>query len=226
MIEIKDLSIMAGSFKLSNINISIPTGKYGVLLGKTGSGKTTLMESLCGLKKIKSGTVIINDKDITHLRPAERGIGFVPQDGALFSTLSVYNNIVFSLKLRNWSNEDMRQRVEELSTLLKIEDLLKRSVQNLSGGEKQRVSLARAIASFPDVLCLDEPLSALDQDTHGEVCGLLKSIQQYTNTTIIHITHNPLETEMLADLTYQIQGSEINLTYEKSASKYLAKGVV
>lgn len=215
MIEIKDLSIGAGAFTLSNINMVIPTGKYGVLLGKTGSGKTTLMESLCGLKKIKSGAININNAEITHLRPAERGIGFVPQDGALFSTMSVYKNIIFSLKLRNWSKNDIDKRVEELSSLLKIENLLNRSVQNLSGGEKQRVSLARAIASFPDVLCLDEPLSALDQDTHGEVCDMLKKIQLFTNTTIIHITHNPLEVELLSDLTYQIQGSEVKLIFDR-----------
>jgi len=216
MIELIHFEVVAGTFRLSDINMAIPSGKYGMLLGKTGSGKTTIMESICGLKKNSFGSVLINNTNVTYKRPAERGIGFVPQDGALFSTMSVYENIVFSLKLRKWSTKEMEHRVKELGGLLKISSLLNRSVVNLSGGERQRVSLARALAFFPEVLCLDEPLSALDQETHKEICDLLKKIQHLTKTTIIHITHNPTEVELLSDLTYQIQGSEVKLIFDRS----------
>jgi molybdate/tungstate transport system ATP-binding protein len=219
MIELFDYSVEAGTFKLTGINLVVPTGKYCILLGKTGSGKTTIMESICGLKKSKGGTILINNENVTDKRPAERGIGFVPQDGALFSTMSVYNNIIFSLKLRKWTIVEMDNRVKELSELLKIENILKRSVDNLSGGERQRVSLARALAFFPEVLCLDEPLSALDQETHKEICDMLKKVQHFTNTTILHITHNPIEVELLSDLTYQIQSSEVKLIYDRSQPK-------
>lgn len=219
MIELINYTVQAGAFILEDIDLVIPTGKYGMLLGKTGSGKTTIIESICGLKKALSGSILINGEDLTDKRPAERGIGFVPQDGALFSTKSVYENIVFSLRIRHWSKDEIAQRVNELSSLLKIEQLLNRSVINLSGGERQRVSLARALAFFPDVLCLDEPLSALDQEIHHEICLLLKSIQQHTNTTIIHITHNSQEVELLSDITYQIQGSEVKLIYDRTQDK-------
>jgi len=221
MIELIQFEVAAGSFRLSDINMVIPSGKYGMLLGKTGSGKTTIMESICGLKKSNFGSVLINNINVTYKRPAERGIGFVPQDGALFSTMSVYENIVFSLKLRKWSTKEMEHRVGELGELLKISSLLNRSVVNLSGGERQRVSLARALAFFPEVLCLDEPLSALDQETHKEICDLLKKIQHLTKTTIIHITHNPIEVELLSDLTYQIQGSDVKLIFDRSKNKLM-----
>ena len=192
-----------------NTYLFIPTGKYGILLGKTGSGKTTIMESICGLRTIKSGKIYINDQNVTQKRPAERGIGFVPQDGALFVTKTVYENISFSLKLRKWSKSEIETRVSEMAELLQIKHLLQRGVYHLSGGEKQRVSIARALAFFPSILCLDEPLSALDSETHRDICQLLKNMQIATNSTVIHITHNPLEANFLSDITYEIQPSGV-----------------
>lgn len=212
MIELIDVSVKAGKFELRDINMTIPTNKYGMLVGKTGSGKTTILEAICGLKKVTKGKILINGTDATYLRPAERGIGFVPQDGALFETKTVFENIAFSLRLRKWSKTQIGERVQELSKFLKIENILTRSTHFLSGGERQRVSLARALAFSPSVLCLDEPLSALDPETHREICTLLKNIQNITGATILHITHNQNEIRTLADLCYQIREHAVILT--------------
>lgn len=209
MIEIKNASFAAGSFKLSGVNIEIPTGKYAVLIGKTGCGKTTILETVCGLKPIVSGTILIDNKDVSKLKASQRNIGFVPQDSSLFTNLSVFDNIAFSLKIRAWTEKEIKTRVTELAELLKIQNLLNRGCTHLSGGEKQRVALARALAFYPSAICLDEPLSALDEDTHSEICNLLKKVQNISNVSILHITHNKKEVEWLADITYKISENQV-----------------
>ncbi|PCJ52154.1 MAG: ABC transporter ATP-binding protein [Planctomycetota bacterium] len=209
MIELIDVTVSAGKFQLTNINLSIPDNQYGILLGRTGSGKTTIMETICGLKKTTKGTILIDGQDITQLKPAERGVGFVPQDGALFDQFNVFDNLAFSLKIRKWKKSEINERVCELAELLGIESLLNRNTTNLSGGEKQRVSLGRALAFFPSVLCFDEPLSALDEETHDDMCHLLKNAQQYSNASVLHISHNPKEHQRLADLTFEIKDGNV-----------------
>ncbi len=182
MIQVEDLATRAGDFALDNISFSIPSAHYGVLMGKTGSGKTTVLEAICGLKRVLGGRIILEGDDVTHLKPAERGIGFVPQDGALFSTMSVRDHLAFSLVIRKWPRAEIDARVTELAKLLGIEHLLARRPHGLSGGERQRVSLGRALASRPHVLCLDEPLSALDDETREEMYGLLRSVREQTGS--------------------------------------------
>ena len=210
MFTVQNLSVRAGSFSLQGISFEIPAGSYAVLMGKTGSGKTTLLEALCGLKPVKSGTIHAHDRDITRLKPAQRGIGYVPQDGALFPTMSVYDNIAFALHLRNWDAAAIRTRVKELADLLGIEPLLERTPHGLSGGERQRVALGRALASRPGVLCLDEPLSALDEEMRAGMYSLLESVQQYTRATIVHVTHNLSEANRLADLLLRLKDGGIS----------------
>lgn len=101
MIQVQDLSVRLGQFSLENISFVVPAGQYAVLMGKTGSGKTTVLEAICGLRKVASGSIYLYEQDVTYLNPALRGIGFVPQDGALFSTMSVYDHLAFSLRIRN-----------------------------------------------------------------------------------------------------------------------------
>jgi ABC-type sugar transport system ATPase subunit len=199
MIAVENLTIRAGTFEISNVNIEIPTGQYAVLTGKTGSGKTTILEGICGLKPIVSGRIVLDGQDVTTLKPAERGIGYVPQDGALFVTMTVRDHLAYALAIRRWNSQEIAGRVDELADLLGITHLLHRRPKGLSGGERQRVALGRALAFKPTILCLDEPLSALDDDTRDEICSLLRSVQQNAPVTTLHVTHHWRETQQLAD---------------------------
>ncbi|VAX40871.1 Ferric iron ABC transporter, ATP-binding protein [hydrothermal vent metagenome] len=219
MIRIENLSVQAGQFSLKNISFEVATSDYAILMGRTGCGKTTILEALCGLKSVTAGKIILDDRDVTHLKPAERGIGFVPQDGALFPTMTVRKQIGFSLALRKWKRQKIKSRVDELAEMLGVSHLLDRYPQGLSGGERQRIALGRALAPVPEVLCLDEPLSALDEKTRTEMIDLLKSIRQQTGVTTLHITHNHLEAELMADVLFVIEAGELQ-THPLGSKKY------
>ena len=199
MILLDALAVRSGGFSLEGISLSVPSGAYAVLMGKTGCGKTTLLEAICGLRPVVSGRVVLCDRDVTRLRPADRGVGYVPQDLVLFPTLTVRDNIGFALHARRWPMPAIAERVEELADLLGIAPLLGRHPLGLSGGESQRVALGRALAFRPRVLLLDEPLSALDEDTRAEMVELLRSVQRRTGVTALHITHSRTEATRLAD---------------------------
>ena len=200
VIRVHELSVRAGTFRLENISFEVPTGQYAILMGRTGSGKTTILESLCGLKSVVSGRIELMGRNVTALKPAERGVGFVPQEGALFPTMTVGQHLGFALTVRRWSSRDIAERVKELAELLGLEHLLDRRPAGLSGGERQRVALGRALAARPNVLCLDEPLSALDDVTRESMCSLLKTISVQTGVTTLHITHNRSEAQNLGDV--------------------------
>jgi len=199
MIAVDHLKVRVGGFALEDVSFDVPTGQYAVLMGRTGAGKTTLLEALCGLKPVAGGTIQLNERDVTQLKPAERGIGYVPQDRALFQTMTVREHLAFALVIRKADRPTIQQRVAELSRLLGIEHLLERRPHGLSGGEAQRVALGRALSVRPGILCLDEPLNALDDDTRQEMYKLLGEVQQSTGVTILHVTHNLDEAEQLAD---------------------------
>src|SRR6266508_1075412 len=114
MIAVENLTVRAGSFALERVSFSLRTGQYGVLMGKTGSGKTTLLEALCGLKPVVRGTISLLGRNVTRLPPAERGVGYVPQDRALFPTMSVWQHLAFALVVRKWTARDIAERVGEL----------------------------------------------------------------------------------------------------------------
>jgi molybdate/tungstate transport system ATP-binding protein len=199
MIALEAVSVRAGKFAIDHLSFTLATGEYAVLMGKTGCGKTTLLEAISGLKPIHAGTIRLLGKDVTHCKPAERGVGYVPQDRALFPNMTVRDHLAFALMLQRRDRHTIGRRVGELAELLGVVHLLDRKPVGLSGGEAQRVALGRALAAEPRVLLLDEPLSALDEETRGEMCVLLQAIKQQAAVTTLHVTHNRAEADHLAD---------------------------
>lgn len=209
MIELRNVSIHAGSFSLNDVSFHVARGQYAVLMGRTGRGKTTILESICGLRKITSGQILIDGVNVTNWAPADREIGYVPQDLALFPTLSVQQHLEFALKLRRYSRQSIAQRTAELAAVLGLEHLLGRTIAGLSGGESQRVALGRALSFHPSVLLLDEPLSALDESTRGEMHTLLRKVQQKTGVTTLHVTHSSEEADALADRRIVLENGKL-----------------
>ena len=209
MIDLSDITIHAGEFRLEDVTLRVPTGKYGVMMGRTGSGKTTILESILGLRHVASGKILLDGRDVTRFKPAARGVGFVPQDGALFSTMTVREQMGLALTIRKVPAADVQKRVDELAELLHITALLERRPVGLSGGERQRVALGRALSFRPRVLCLDEPLSALDDDTRHQMCELLADVRRRTGVTALHVTHNIHEAEALADCVFRIEDGKV-----------------
>ncbi|MCK5775718.1 MAG: ATP-binding cassette domain-containing protein, partial [Bacteroidales bacterium] len=136
-------------------------------------------------------------------------IGYLPQDGALFNTMSVAQNIGFALKLRKWHKSKISERVNELAKSLGISKLLKREAHDLSGGERQRVALARALSFYPDILCLDEPLSALDESTLNEMHQLLNELKNNQDITVLHVSHAKTDALKLADRVLMFENGNL-----------------
>jgi len=204
MIEIQDLAVANGTFKLQNINLTVQTGQYAVLTGPTGCGKSTLLETICGLKRHSSGKILLDNQPIHLLPPAQRQIGFVPQDAALFPGMTVENQIGFSLSVRKLNRQFCEQRITELIELLELSDLRTRTPTGLSGGEKQRVAIGRALAFRPRLLCLDEPLSAIDASMRHRMVNRLKSIHATEGISILHVTHYPDELREIDSVQFEI----------------------
>ena len=205
MIELRDVSIVAGDFLLRDINLEVERGDYAVIMGKTGSGKTTILESVCGLREVTAGQIILDGKEVTRL-PGKRKTGFVPQDLALFTTMTVRQQLEFGPRRQKFPRERIREKVDALSGLLGIGDLLDRKIQGLSGGEAQRVALGRALSFEPPVLLLDEPLSALDEWTRDEIYEVLREVRKSTGVTTLHITHRRAEAQALGSQWYLLEG--------------------
>jgi len=209
MIAFENVSIRLGAFALRSTSLAIEAGAYAVLMGRTGAGKTTLLELLCGLKRPDGGRILVDGRDVTGLPPAARGVGYVPQDGVLFSTHTVREHLAFGLRLRGVRGAALRARCEALAEQLHIEHLLERRPAGLSGGERQRVALGRAIAWGPRVLALDEPLSALDGETRARMHDLLRALHAPGDVTVLHVTHDARDARQLADRVLRLQDGSI-----------------
>jgi len=179
------------------------------LMGQTGRGKTTILEAICGLRNVTGGQVLIDGTDVTRWSPGDRQIGYVPQDLALFPTLTVAQHLAFALQLRKRPQPQIDAKIDELAGVLGITKLLHRGVRALSGGESQRVALGRALSFDPAVLLLDEPLSALDETTRRDMHRLLKRVKEATGVTTLHVTHSNEEAEVLADHRFVLDGGII-----------------
>lgn len=209
MITLEAISWTApgAAFQLQEVSLEIPANTYAVLMGATGCGKTTLLEIICGLRKPSGGKVWLESKDVTLWEPRLRGIGYLPQDLALFPETRVRDQIRFPLKMRGQTDGD--DLVQELVSELGIGQLLDRFPEALSGGEKQRVALARALAARPRVLLLDEPLSALDETTRSIAAELLRNLQQRHRLTVLHVTHSAAEAITLGQLRLEMDQGRV-----------------
>ena len=199
MIKIKNISKSLGEFFLRDINLDIKNGEYFMILGPTGAGKTILLETIAGIYRPDKGKIIMHGKDITYIPSKNRSISMVYQDYMLFPHLNVEQNIAFGLRLKKTPKEVIKDEVDKHSKLLNVYHLLHRYPATLSGGEKQRIAMARAMVMKPHALFLDEPLSALDAQTRDNLRQELKKIHSITKATIVHVTHNFEEIFSLAD---------------------------
>ena len=204
MIAVSDLHLHQAQFTLAGVSFTIPAGAYGVLMGQTGSGKTTLLEAIAGLRPIASGSIQLAGSEVAHLPPAARQLGYVPQDAALFRSLTVRDNLAFALDVRKADRDMIRRRVNELGDWLGVRHLLDRTPHGLSGGEAQRVALGRALAFHPRILLLDEPLSSLDEDTRDQLHAILDNLKQTREVTVLHVTHSRRVAERLGDVVLRL----------------------
>ena len=190
MLNLQKLRVEFRDFALQDINLEVMPGDYFMIVGPTGSGKTVLLETIAGLHRVRSGEIRMDNKNITDLEPEKRRMAIVYQDCALFPHLSVAENIIFGLKVRKTDRKDIKQALEEIAATIGVAHLLHRKPSTLSGGERQKVALARSLIVKPDLLLLDEPLSALDPESRENAREELRRIHQRLNTTTIHVTHD------------------------------------
>lgn len=199
-VELKQIDKTYGGYQASeNINIGIEKGKLVALLGPSGSGKTTILRMIAGLETPDSGDIIIDGKRVNDIPPAERGIGFVFQNYALFRYMTVYENLAFGLEIKKVPKKQIRERISELMNLTGLTGLEKRYPNQLSGGQRQRVAFARALAPNPSLLLLDEPFAAIDAKVRAELRCWLREMIHKVGITSIFVTHDQDEAVEVAD---------------------------
>ncbi len=189
-LDIQNLSVDLGEFHLKDVSLQVNKNDYLVVIGPTGSGKSVLLETIAGFYNPSLGKIYLEGKNITNLAPENRGISIVYQDYVLFPNMNVFENIAYGLKKIISNNDTINSKVHVLAEQLKIDHLLFRHPETLSGGEKQRVAIARSLIIEPNILLMDEPFSALDVSTHAYMTGLIKNAIADYETTCIHVSHN------------------------------------
>ena len=221
MIEVRGVHARLGAFELRDISFTVPRGSYGVVIGPAGSGKTTLLETIAGIRPLRAGEIALDGRDARNLPPEARRVGFVYQHGYLFPHLSVDENIAYGAA----SAEVARESAARLGA----EGLLGRSVRGLSGGERQLVAIARALAARPSVLLLDEPFSALDPRRRVRVRREVRSLHQEWNMTVLQVTHDFTEAGLLGDVAILLDTGRVlqsgppERVFREPASPYIAE---
>ena len=201
MIKLNDIVVKFGDFTaLHNINVHVKEGEFFTFLGPSGCGKTTTVRTITGFIEPVSGTVVVKERDITHVPIEERNIGIVFQSYALFPTMTVYDNIAFGLKIKKLKKAEIDQKVREIAKKVDLSDeQLMKAVSQLSGGQQQRVAIARALVTGPAIICMDEPLSNLDAKLRVQLRNELKQMQKDFGITTIYVTHDQEEALTLSD---------------------------
>ena len=189
MLRLINISRQLGDFALRDINLEVSDGEYYVLLGRSGSGKTQLLELIAGLEHPDTGRIILDNEDITLKRIQDRKVGIVFQDYAVFPHMTVFGNIAYPLRVKREGKKAITEKVEKAATAMNIKHILERNTEKLSGGELQRVALARTLITSPRLLLLDEPLSSLDTSLKDDLKRLLRNLNK-AGQTIIHVTHD------------------------------------
>lgn len=209
MVSVRNLRLHVGSFSLQGVSLAVPQGEYLCIVGPTGSGKTLLLETIAGLHAPDQGQVLVGGVDVTSQPAQARGLGYVPQDYALFPHMSVADNIAYGLVERGLGRAEHAERVRAMAEWLGIPHLLERRPGTLSGGERQRVALARALVLQCKILLLDEPFSAVDQLTRRGIIADLRRLVAELGLTVLHVTHDFQETHALASWVGVMHGGRL-----------------
>lgn len=221
MIDIRALSSRLGNFELRDVTFEVPASAYGVVIGPAGSGKTTLLEAIAGVATVRSGEVHLDNRNVTTTPPDERGVGLVYQHGYLFPHLSVLDNLRYGAR--------DAAVVEELVARFEIAPLRERDVRSLSGGERQLVSLARALARRPAVVLLDEPFAALDPRRRGKTRREVRALHREWGFTALQVTHDFTEAGLLGDVAVLLDAGRVlqsgppEQVFRRPASPYIAE---
>ncbi|MFZ3130025.1 MAG: ATP-binding cassette domain-containing protein [Desulfosporosinus sp.] len=211
MVQIKDFSIQLGKFKLDSINLDIYQKEIFAVLGKTGSGKTVLLESVAGFYRSASGKVKIEGKSVADVPLEKRKVGFVYQDSGLFPHMNVYDNICYGLKMQKVDKSLRRKIIDETAEILSISHIFKQYPGTLSGGERQRAALARVLVLKPKILLMDEPFSALDPVTKQMMYKQIEEIHNIFGCTILFVTHDFNEAQRMANRIGIMVKGELNI---------------
>ena len=210
IVELKHVGKRYGDTQvLKDINIEIEQGKFYTLLGPSGSGKTTILRAIAGFLDVSEGEVLFDGKRINDVPANQRKVNTVFQDYALFPHLNVFDNVAFGLRLHRMSKQDIQTKVEDALKMVRLQGYADREISELSGGQQQRVAIARAIVLEPQVLLLDEPLSALDAKLRKDMQYELRDLQQRLGITFLFVTHDQEEALAMSDEIFVMNAGEI-----------------